>query len=244
MSARTADPEVTAAQADSARVAAQVDDLEEGLASGRRSVSAVALNKARDLMRHAELTLAGKQAKAEREAAQARLEALGQLGAQVDALAASAPGRLEERLRALAAAAEAARAEIALHNAQLADLAEAARELAVEPPAPGGPRESSGFIAFAGHGVQHERTAVHPVADPAAVITLAVAGDVPGALAEALPVRVADPPRRAEHYLRSASGALITAGDITPALEAQIRAGQLRHLTEPEIAAYLRGDLT
>ena len=242
MSPRAAAPEIGTAQAEASAAQSAVSETEAALASGERVVSADRLHKVRDKARHAVLDLQGKQARAEREAAEARSASLAELGAEHTKLAAQAPPRLEARLQALAAAAAAVREEIALHNGQVADLAAAAQDLRVEPPAPLGPRESSGFIALAGGTVRYRDTVLAPVSDPVTVVSLAVSGDVAGALAEAMPVREAMPGRRARYYFRSRSGVLVTAEDISACQRQQLQAGTLVPLSEREIAAYLRGD--
>jgi hypothetical protein len=148
-----------------------VQATEAALASGERSVSAAALNKARDLMRHAQLSLQGKQAKAEREAVLVRL----------------------------ADAAVAVRVEAGLHNSQVQDLLEAARALAVEPASPAGPRAISGLIALDGSALRHRNTVVGLVASADGIIADAVTGDTVSALAATGLVRELVPPVRPKY---------------------------------------------
>jgi hypothetical protein len=238
--------DIRSAERQAADAAAAVEQAEARLASGERGVTASRLHTLRDKVRHSVLTAEGLRLKAEAERQEARRAGLEELGAEVDALAVTAGSVLEEHLADVAAAVAAVRSFAAEHDARVRDLAEAALDLGAEPGTPSGPRESSAYVTAAGGVVTHKRVQLRPVADALGqVIEHAVSGSIIDAMAAAGLVRQMPPPRRADHYLRSSTGVLITRDGALPAgLQGQVRAGTLVPLRESEIQAYLRGEIS
>lgn len=228
-----------------AEAGAAVDAAEAQLASGARGVSIAALNRLRDKFRHADLSAQGAHERAERERQGARLSGLGEIGDQVDALAATGSAEMAEAFRALAGAAARVRALAARWDGTVSGLAAAARDLGAEPPAPGGPRKSSGFVAVRDRAVVHKRTEVRPVAphlDQA--IAAAVSGDAEQAIALAVMVAGLPEPRRAGNYLRAAGGQVIAYDNPLPGgIAHQVSSGELVPLSDAEISRYLAGEL-
>ena len=225
---------------------AAVDAAEAQLASGARGVSAVALSKLRDRFRHADLTARGAHERAEQERQAARLSGLGEIGDQVDSLAASSSAEMAGALRTLAAAAGQVRALAAGWDGAVAELVAAARDLGAEPPAPSGPRKSSGFITVRDRAVVHKRTEVRPVAphlDQA--IAAAVSGDAEQAITLAAMVTGLPEPRRADNYFRATGGQIISYDNPLPGgIAIQVTSGELVPLSEVEVAQYLEGTLS
>jgi hypothetical protein len=234
------------ADGERAEAAAAVDAAEAQLASGARGVSISALTRLRDKFRHADLSAQGAHQRAERERQAARLSGLGEIGDQVDALAAGGGAELAGAFRALAAAADRVRALAAGWDGTVGMLADAARDLGAEPPAPSGPRKSSSFISVCSGAVVHKRTEVRPVAphlDQA--IVAAVSGDADKAITLTAMVKGLPEPKRADNYFRApSSGQVIAYDDPLPGgIAVQIANGELVPLSEVEVSRYLAGEL-
>ena len=186
-------------------------------------------------------------AEAEAEAAAAkRLADLETVGIDVDALAASAQstaGSLALAAGQLTAAAEAFRTTAAEHDAAVAALMGRARELDVEPAAPGGPKPSSGHVALTRNGIRNRATelALIGAGRVDAALALAVAGDPARAAAAVVAVRHVTA-HRADRYYQGAGGAVFGESGPAARLAAQCKAGLLRQLTPAEVKSYLDGD--
>lgn len=237
---------VTEAERAAAAAGAEVQQAEAQIASGaRRSMTASALNKLRDGWRHAELTKEGARASAEREHREARLRALREVGAQADELAASLPAELPGAVAVLVAAVGALHQLAGEWDATLAGLVSAASELNAGPQAPGGPRETSAYVALTGRDtLMHKSTELRPIG-PAIqkAIACALEGDAEGALAAVSPVTLREP-QRLDHYLRAPSGQILGMTDpLPPGVAIQVKAGDLTPLDPAEVEKYLRGEL-
>ena len=243
MTVQVTDP--VQADRERAEAGAAVDAAEAQLASGTRGVSIASLNRLRDKFRHASLSAQGAHERAERERLAARLSGLGEIGDQVDALAATGSTEMARALRTLAEAAGRVRGIGAGWDSAVDELAAAARDLGTEPPAPGGPRKSSGFIAMRDRAVVHKRTEVRPVSphlDQA--IAAAVSGDAEQAIALAAMVAGLPEPRRADNYFQGTGGQVIAYDNPLPGgIVHQVSSGELLPLGEAEISRYLAGEL-
>jgi hypothetical protein len=244
--------DVQGAQAEAAATAAAVDQAEGDLVSGRRSISAAALNKLRDGMRHAELTLQRTRTAAEEQRRSARLQGLEAIGAEVDKLAEREHTEpLEQTLRDLATAAAHFRTLAAAHDADVADLVAAASDHQAEPAAPEGPRATSSFVAVNRGTIAHRRVTVRPLGDRnQAAIGHAVNGDISRAVAEVRTAAEMPKPKRPDHLLRNErSGMLVPIyGPLSDGMQAQFksnnpRSGELEELSDHDIDRYMRGEL-
>ncbi|MFC9637142.1 hypothetical protein ACFTZF_01160 [Streptomyces mirabilis] len=237
------DPQEAAQQART-----EVAQAEARIAGGDRGVTAEALHRLRDRFRHASLAAQGVQAKAEQERQQARLEGLGQVGAEVDRLVSDdTAGTIREALRAAADAVAQVRALAAAHDGRVADLRAAAADLDVEPMAPGGPRHTSALVA-----VDRESAIVHKDQKVVSVrqqveqaLGLVLGGDVEAAVAEVRPVAALRVAERPERLLRGRGGALVPLyRDPNTHQLALLRSGDLVELGQGDIDRWLRGELS
>jgi hypothetical protein len=242
--------DIADAEQDTAEAAAAVNRAEADLAAGKGGVSANVLHKLRDNYRHAALAAQGARAKAERDREAARLSALEELGRQVDELASSAlASEMGEALQAVTDGCERARRIAQSWDKSVAELFEAARDLGVGEAAPGGPRKKSGHLAVcirAGdQSITHDRTRLGYVSTRLAqAIEYAVLGRPYDGLALA-PGRCELPEaKRRQYYLRAPNGMVHELDKLSEPLAAQVRSGDLQQLTEPEIRAYLEGELS
>lgn len=227
------------------QAAIEVKKAETQLASGG-SVGFEALHKLRDRWRHADLAAQGAQAKAEQERTQARLDGLNAVGAEVDQVAAAEPGKaMQEALAQVAQACQKVRALADGHDATIVALVAAARDLQVEPKAPGGPRATSGHVAVDGQWVAHKATVLVLVRERVEqALQHAVAGDVERAAHMARPVIEAPAAKRPDHLLRGGNGVLHPIdGDLNSGMQAHVRSGALVPLTELDIDRYMAGEL-
>lgn len=237
--------DVTEANQDAVAADQAVQAAESQLSDGRRGVTSAALHKLRDTARHARLTADGLRARAQRDQEAARLAGLEQVGAEVDSLAASGLQELPGALRDVAAAVAAVRVMAQGWDVSVAELLAAATDLDVQPSAPAGPRKSSAFLAVKGDTIQHKLTEVRPIGSRLSrVLEHAMAGDINEALAAAGIVAELPSPRRLDHYVFGPAGQVLSFSDpMPPGVEFQVRNGELRPLTEPQIRAYLAGEL-
>ena len=239
--------DASAADREAADAAAAVEAAEEQLASGGKGVSVSALGKLRDRFRHAELTARGAHERAEADRRAARMAGLEEIGRQVDALAAGAGTELAEALHEVADACGKVRSLAAAHDAAVADLIAAARDLRAEGRAPAGPRKTSADVAIAANAVSHKRTTVHQVGGKlAAVLALAINGQPEAAANKAELVTEQPAPLRATHYLRRAADGMIftyDGKDLPGGWVGQLSRGELERLTDREIELYLQGEL-
>lgn len=240
----------TAAAAAAAK--GNVDRAEADIASGSRSITAAALHKLRDAWRHADLAAKGERARAEQVRAQARLDGLAAVGAEVDKLAESdETTALADAIRAVAATCARVRQLVKAHDAAVAELAEAARDLGAEPIAPGGPRRTSarvGVIGGRGKGdsMAHERIVVSPVGDHLrAALEHALGGDPDRAVAEIQPVTVRPERKRPDHLIRNRRSGNIIAmtAELNAEMLAQIRSGDIEELFGHDVDLYMEGEL-
>jgi hypothetical protein len=243
----TAPGNVAQAERELTETAGAVTAAETQLASGGRSIGAGTLNKLRDAWRHADLTAQGARQKAERDRLAARLDGLGQIGTEVDKLAADAGGatsELADALQAVALACARVRTLATAHDGAVAALVAAANDLGAEPMAPAGPRSTSAFVAVRGTSIVHKRTQVSPVGDRVArALAQAVAGDPVSAITDADAVTQRPEARRASYHFRGGNGLIHTFDNLTDGIQAQVRSGDLKPLTESEIIAYMEGTL-
>jgi hypothetical protein len=235
------------AQASVAAAKNAVDEAEGDLLSGKRSISADVLHKLRDGWRHADLTAERTRQAAEQERREARLTGLAAVGAEVDKLAQPEHAeQLAEALREVAAACARFRALADAHDVDVADLVAAAADLKAEAAAPGGPRESSSFVAVKGDSIAHRRITVRPLGGRVrAALGHAMGGDIGRAVAEVRSAATAPESKRPDHLLRSGSGGLFPMDDpLNDGIRAQIRAGNLVELSAYDVDRYMKGELT
>lgn len=245
--------EVQDAQADAEIAKQAVNEAEADLLSGKRSVSADLLHKLTDSWRHANLTAQRTRQTAEEERREARLDGLAAIGAEVDKLAdPEHAAQLAEALRDVGAACSRFRAIAQAHDADVAHLVETATALHVEAAAPGGPRETSSFVAVQGGTIAHRRIVIAPLANHVqAALAHAMSGDVDRALAEVrMAVKASPGPRRPDHLLRNIrSGNLVPIyGDLSDGMKAQLRtnsprSGELVELSEHDVDRFMDGEL-
>lgn len=237
--------DVTEAERDAAATDEAVRAAESQLSDGRRGVTSATLHKLRDTARHARLTADGLRARAQRDQEAARLTGLEQVGAEVDSLASSGLQELPGALRNVAAAVAAVRVMAEGWDVSVAELVAAAKDLDVQAPAPGGPRKSSAFLAVKGDTIQHKHTQVRPIGSRLSrVLEHAMADELDEALAAAGIVGELPAPRRLDHYVFGPDGQVLSFSDpMPPGVEFQVRSGDLRPLTEPQIREYLAGEL-
>jgi hypothetical protein len=229
-----------------------VDEAEDDLVSGKRSISSTALHKLRDGWRHADLTAQRTRLAAEQERREARLTGLAAIGAEVDKLAQPEHAeQLAEALRDVAAACARFRALADAHDADVDDLVAAAVDLKAEPPAPAGPRETSSYVAVKGDTITHKRVTVRQLGGHVqAAIGHAVSGDIARAVAEVRAAATAPEPKRPDHLLRNArSGNLLPIyGSLNDGMKAQLktnnpRSGELVELSGYDVDRYMKGEL-
>jgi hypothetical protein len=239
--------DAAAAEQEAADAAAAVEAAENQLASGGKGVTVSALGKLRDRFRHAELTARGAHERAEAERRAARMAGLEEIGRQVDALAAGAGTELADALQEVADACSKVRTLTAAHDAAVADLIAAARDLHAEGRAPAGPRKSSGYVAVAVNAISHKRTTLHQFGGKlAAVLALAIDGQPEAAANKAELVTEQPAPLRATHYLRRRADGLIftyDGKDLPGGWLGQLSRGELERLTDREVELYMRGEL-
>jgi hypothetical protein len=244
--------EVQDAQAAATAARNDVDQAQADLLSGKRSISADVLHKVTDRWRHADLTAQRARLTAEEERLSERLKALEAIGTEIDKLAQPEHAeQLAEAVRDIAAACARFRTVAEAHDADVADLVAAATDLRAEPAAPGGPRETSSFIAVKGATIAHRRVVITPLAGHAqAALAHAMSGDVNRAIAEVRAVAMAPEPRRPDHLLRNArSGMLVPIyGELNDGMKAQLRAsnprsGDLDELSDDDVDRYMKGEL-
>jgi hypothetical protein len=235
---------IAQAEREAAQAAEAVSKAEARLAATGGGVSSGALHKLRDAFRHADLAARGARERAERERQAARLGGLEEVGAQVDAFAATAVAGLSDAVAEVAAACARVRELGAGHDAAVADLIAAANDLDVELRAPGGPRKPSAFVATGPGAIQHRTTEVRQLgAAVEAVIGHAAGGRVDDAMAAAVVVQDVKP-ARADHYYRGLNGAIIGLDDpVNAGMAAQITAGDLKELSAAEVTRFLAGEL-
>jgi hypothetical protein len=241
------DPQAAVAAAKTA-----VDQAEADLVSGKRSISATALNKLRDGWRHADLTAQCTRVAAEEQRRSARLEGLEAIGAEVDKLAQPEhTGPLNQALRDVTAACARFRALAEDHDADVADLIAAAADLRTETAAPAGPRETSAYVALEGDSIAHRRTTVRPLGSRVqAALGHALGGDIDRAVAEVRTAVTAPEAKRPDHLLRNArSGNLLAiTGSQSDVMKGQLktnnpRSGDLIELDELDVDRYMKGEL-
>jgi hypothetical protein len=233
------------AEDQAATAAVDVKKAEADLASGGK-VGFEVLHKLRDKWRHADLAAQGAQARAEQERAQARLDALAQVGAEVDRHAAAEPG--SALLAALAEVAQACGRVRVLadgHDAVVAALAAAATDLQVEGKAPSGPRVSSSHVAVEGRSVVHKSTKLVPVREAVEqALQHALADDVERAAGLARPVVQVPAAQRPDHLLRGRNGVLHPiSGVLNSGMQAHVRSGELVPLSDVDVERWMRGEL-
>jgi hypothetical protein len=235
------------AETDAAAARGDVDRAEQEIASGSKRVTATALHKLRDAFRHADLSAQAARKQAELDRRAVRMTGLEKIGAEVDRLVASdETAEMTAALRDVAAACARFRALAAAHDEAVAELVAAAQDLGAEPPAPGGPRATSAYVAVARNAIVHRRTKVSPLGSCATALAKAMEGDVDAALAELKVAVQQREPKRPDYLLRGGSGQLIAiTGELDPAMAARIRDpnGDVKQLSEQEIDLYLAGTL-
>lgn len=240
------------AQADAATAAAAVDQAEADLVSGKRSISAAALNKLRDGWRHAELTAQRSRRAAEEDRRSQRLQGLEVIGAEVDKLAEPQHTEpLAQALRDVTAACARFRGLAGAHDADVADLIAAAADLRAEPAAPDGPRETSSFVAVNGAIIAHRRVTVRPLGNRIqTALGHAVSGDIDRAVAEVRTAATAPEPKRPDFLLRNVRSGMIQPiyGPLNDGLKAQLkstnpRSGELEELSDYDVKRYMEGSL-
>jgi hypothetical protein len=238
--------DVDAADRDAADASAAVDTAEQDLASGGQSVTVSGLHKLRDRFRHAELTARGAHERAERERAAARTAGLEEIGRQVDALAEETGSQLAEALQEVGDAVAKVRQIVTVHDASVADLIAAGRDLRAETRAPAGPRASSAYIAVAADSISHKLTTLHQVGGRlATVLKLAADGKPTEAVDKAHLVTQIAAPHRAAWYLRGPEGQIFTYSrqKLPDGWLGQLARGEMQRLNDREIDLYLRGEL-
>lgn len=234
------------AQASVAAAKNDVDEAEADLLSGKRSISADVLHKLRDGWRHADLTAERTRRAAEEERREAQLTGLAAIGAEVDKLAQPEhTEQLAEALRDVATACARFRALADAHDVDVADLVAAAADLMAEPAAPGGPRESSSYVAVKGDTITHKRITVRPLGGHVrAALGHAMGGDIGRAVGEVRAAATAPESKRPDHLLRGGSGGLFPMDDpLNDGILSQIRAGSLVELSGYDIERYMAGEL-
>jgi hypothetical protein len=244
--------EADQAAADAAAAAAAVDQAEADLAAGRRGISASALHKLRDAYRHASLSAEGAKAKAERDREAARLAALGEIGRQVDELAAaSVADELAGVFEAIADACARAWSIARTWDTSVHELIDAARDLgAAKEMPPGGPPKSAGHLAIrerAGdQAITHRRTQLAPVSTQLALaIERAVLGRPHDGLALVTGASELPEPRRPDTLARGGGGMLIPVfGEPNQQLQNQMRSGDVTVLPKSDVDAYMAGEPT
>jgi hypothetical protein len=244
--------DVQDAQAGAAAAKTAVDQAEDDLLSGKRSISAAALHKLRDGWRHADLTAQHTRQAAEEQRRGARLKGLEAIGTEVDKLAQPEhTEQLAEALRDFAAACARFRALADAHDADVADLVAAAVDLKAEPTAPAGPRETSSYVAVNGDTITHKRVTVRPLGGHVgAALGHAMGGDIGRAVAEVRAAATAPEPERPDHLLRNVRSGMIVAiqGPIGDGMQAQLKAsnprsGDLVELSSYDVDRYMKGEL-
>lgn len=237
--------DVQDAQAVAAASKQAVDEAEDGIVSGRRSVSAATLHKIRDVWRHADLTADGARRRAEEERRERRLTGLAAIGEEVDKLAGPEhEARIADAVRGVAAACDRLRAVAYAHDADVAELVAAAADLGAEPAAPGGPRATSSYVSVRGDAISHKRVTVGPLGGRVrAALEHAMRGGTDRMLEVKAAVQVPEP-RRPEHLLRNREGALFTMdGRLGDGMRAQLARGELTELGSRDIDLYMKGEL-
>jgi hypothetical protein len=241
MTTTVSDAEQAAADAKAA-----VDDVEEQIVSGTRSVTAAALHRVRDVWRHADLSAQGARQRAEADRRAARMAGLEKIGAAVDTLAAGegATAAMAGALRDIAAACERLRSLAADHDAQVADLIAAAADLGAEAAAPGGPRPTSAHVAVRDDAIVHGSTGIRPVgARIAAAVGHAVAGDTDRAITDVQTVTYRTL-SRPDYLIRGSGGQLLAfSGELHAGIAAQVQARTVQVLSEHDIDLYMKGEL-
>jgi hypothetical protein len=174
------------------------------------------------------------------------------IGAEVDKLAEPEhTEQLAEAVRDIAAACARFHTVAGAHDADLADLIAAATDLRAEPAAPGGPRETSSFIAVKGDTITHRRIVTTPLAGHAqAALTHAMRGDIDRAVAEIRTATTAPERKRPDHLLRNLRSGMLVAitGELNDGMKAQLRttnprSGELEELSGHDVEKYMRGEL-
>lgn len=224
----------------------EVTRAEARVAGGDRGVTAEALHRLRDKFRHATLAAQGAQARAEQDRQQARTEGLAHIGAEVDKVAAADPAAaLETALRDVVAAVARVWQLAGERDAVVAQLVDAARDLDVEPVAPGGARGSSAHVGVQGKGIVYKAVKLMPVREKVpGALGHALGGDVTRAVAELKPVTAATVLDRPDHLLRGRNGLLQPMwGPLNHALAAQVHSGDAALLSEHDIDLYMGGEL-
>jgi hypothetical protein len=219
---------------------------EDKLRSGTGGVSEDRLHRLRDKLRFATLSAEGARRKAEDDRQAARMAALEELAGQVDEMAAEGvPAELGEALQAITDACHRAGEIAAAWDRSVSALIETAQELGAGAPAPGGPRRASAYVAVAGAPreprVIHRRTQLNRIGHQAmTAIQQAVQGHPRDGLLLMRGVTELEEPKRRKHYLRGVSnGTVFEFDDIPEGIWAQVRAGQMTELNEPQILHYL-----
>jgi hypothetical protein len=224
-----------------------VDQAEDDILAGKRSVTAAALHKITDAARHAALSAEAARQRAEQDRANARLEGLEAVAAEVVNLAASEyPPGLAEAFADIADACARAQSIASAHDADIAELTAAAKRLGAEHAAPGGPRKTSAFLALTGNGITLKDKTVSPVGGRiGAAITHAIRGDAERAAAEVRTVRETVPAKRPGHVLRQVSNGLLfpVHGDLNQFQLAKLRKGEMTELSAAEIDLWMKGEL-
>jgi hypothetical protein len=164
----------------------------------------------------------------------ARLAALEQVGQDIEAYAATGPAAVvHAALQHAAEAAGAYRAAVAAHDAAVTGLSARAGALA---DATG--RSLPVGRGRAGSAVRYGAVTVLRLGDSARIaLDRALAGDMPGALAELVPVRDRAAAKRARYYFRMPDGAVLPVNGSPPR---DIVEGAHR-MTEDHITSYLEG---
>ena len=192
--------------------------------------------------------------RAERARKARRLLALGEVGAEVDRLAAGRQAPDDDIIataRKIALASHTLRELCAGYDARVSELIGRAGELGAEPASAIGPRVSSAFVSTVPgrrgpDGVQHGRTRVLLIGEKRAAeaAALAAAGNADGAVALIAGVHQQPEPVRADRYYRASGGHIVAeSGPESHAFAEQVASGRLVLLSEAETDAYLRGVL-
>jgi hypothetical protein len=170
-----------------------------------------------------------------------RMEALGVLAADVQAAAAgAATDELQALLGRLTADAAAIRQAAATHNQAVKELRTRGQALAVQDPAPSGPRAASGHVALTVNGIRAGETELMQRADVETLITRAVQGKP----AEAGPAVLTHAPAQRPAYAILGEGRMVTpVQEITEHIRSGIDTGSSVQLTSAEIDAWWAGTL-
>jgi len=228
--------------------AAVLRDSEADLATGRRTVSADALHRHLDNYRHAQLAAEGAKAKAERAAATARITALGEVGRQVDDLAAAdVVDELRDVLQVISDGCARARSITQDWDDSVRKLISTAAGLGVGEPPPGGPAKASGFLAVrtsqGSQFITHHRVRLTLVGtDLSRAIDRAVLGRPHDGLLLINGVTELPEPQRPRYVVRGRGGVFTPLEELTEAQWAQVKTGDLQLLEPDEVEAWLRGE--